>query len=161
MPTLADTAVAGGEPATARSSVLLLFRGTVLAASLFRLRALLAALLHPQVVLHVLAAKLVGDLLDGILGLASIYRAFESDLAALHGDGQLARIDVRILAQPLGDQLLDALVAALVPLGPLAMMRALALALVHAAARAVPIAVALHAARATVALRATVVLRSA
>src|ERR1044072_9254366 len=92
----------------------------------------LSLALHPQVVLHVLRAELIGDVLDGILGLSTIYRAFERDLSRDHGDGDLAWIDFRILAQSLADQLLDALIAALVALRPLAAMLPHA-ALAHAA----------------------------
>src|SRR5690606_14177318 len=52
-----------------------------------------------------------------VLVAPAVHRSFERDLAVVHGHRDLARVDVRILHQPLVHILLDPLIRSLVPLG--------------------------------------------
>jgi hypothetical protein len=62
-------------------------------------------------VVHVIhAAHLLGDRLDDALLIPLVHRPLQRDLAILHADRDVARVDVAALREPLADVLADALV---------------------------------------------------
>src|SRR5690606_17020159 len=96
----------------------------------------LALSLHAQIVLHVVASELLGHVFDEVLGVPAVDASVEGHAAVLHADRHFARIDARILAQPLADHFLQTIVAALVTLRTLAAMLARTVAVRTAPLRA-------------------------